>query len=500
MAKRFVRENPVVWKPHYLAYWMYYKYITNKDKVFKELANEDFPDGQKVRITFINHGGTRSSKTFDSIHLIYKLLTDPENRNKNLYCTVYRKELVLCRQNTLKDFKECFNLMNLIPDVDYVLTGENSGSSAKISLAGNTIEFKGYPEIGEQASKSFITYINEILESDSEKQVDNILQRCTGIAILDANPDKTFHFSYDRKDRLNYFYSKTTYLDNFHLDDGQRGDWETKCPWDLNDSEIVIEDAIAGIPIGLNENFHNGFRRRKWLKPECKPNEIYNPEVHRRINIQNEKTGSIDRAWWLTMGEGIPCAREGAVFPYVNWIDSFPDTGFEFVWYSVDFGYTSDPTVLVRTGYEKGKKLTCDIMVCEPTNTPEKTFILFRHALDKEAERRKNEGIKDYNTFWICCESQDNYMGDNWVEELNKLAYYAGLNYNFFKISKGSIAGRVDLAKSFDITLVDHPRMRIEQQNYIYLEGTSQPDPKSKFCDCWDAIGYGVWHYGHGLS
>ena len=120
--------------------------------------------------------------------------------------------------------------------------------------------------------------------------------------------------------------------------------------------------------------------------------------------------------------------------------------------------------------------------------------------MDKEAERRKNEGIKDYNTFWICCESQDNYMGDNWVEELNKLAYYAGLNYNFFKISKGSIAGRVDLAKQFDITLVDHPRMRIEQQNYIYLEGTSQPDPKSKFCDCWDAIGYGVWHYGHGLS
>jgi hypothetical protein len=69
------------------------------------------------------------------------------------------------------------------------------------------------------------------------------------------------------------------------------------------------------------------------------------------------------------------------------------------------------------------------------------------------------------------------------------------LNWNFFKVSKSSIAARVDLVKKFRLKLVEHKRLRLEQQNYIYKEGTNQPDPDSKFCDCFDALGYGVSNY-----
>ena len=188
----------------------------------------------------------------------------------------------------------------------------------------------------------------------------------------------------------------------------------------------------------------------------------------------------------------------------VKWIAKFPDTGFDTTWYSADWGYTHDNTVLVRTGYSKPKRLTCDIMVCEPTMTPQITYDLFDKALQKEAQRRKLEGEKNYDEFWVCCDSQDSYMGENWVEELNNISYQQGRNYNFFKISKGSISARVDLSKMFELIFVEHKRLREEVINYIYLKidekETSQPDPHSKFCDCLDAIGYGVWQNAHGLE
>jgi hypothetical protein len=183
------------------------------------------------------------------------------------------------------------------------------------------------------------------------------------------------------------------------------------------------------------------------------------------------------------------------VFPNVTWIDEFPATGYEEVALSMDFGYTADNTVLARTGYRKGMNLISEVMVCEATKTPEITFFAIKDSLLKETARRKAEGIQS-NELWICCESQDNYMGTNWVDALNALANIYGYNWNFFKVVKTSISGRVDLMRKFNLTFVDHPRLKLEQQNYVYKSingrATNQPDPMSKWCDCLDAIGYGV--------
>ncbi len=496
MAKKTPKK--IVFKPNYLYYYMGWTYTMNKNKLDPASANEKYPDGQRRKIKFINLGGTRSSKTYDEIHFIYQYCI--QNAHQNKHVKVFRETLVDCREKTLLDFKKCFTLMGLEKDVHYTLTGDGQGGKPLITIAGNIIEFKGYPEDGVQEGDSNIVFINEILETKSIDTFENIIQRCEDIVICDANPNVTDHFIFHLENEFNTFYTNTTYLDNDHLIEGLQADYESKCPWMLEDSHIEIVDAIPTIPVGQNEMFFNGFRKRVWDKPECRENEVYNPEIHRRINTENEKRGTINRAWWYVMGEGLPIAREGAIFSDATWVESFPETGFDEVVLSMDFGYTKDNTTLIRTG-RVGMDAWIEAMACQPTKTPEITFNLIEPQLLKELERRKKEGVLS-DELWICCESQDRYGTDAWVDSLNSIASTKGYNWNFFKIQKTSILAGIEIMKKFNLHLVEQhtksgklSRFRLEQQNYTYKvvngEPTNEPDPQSRWCDIWDGARYG---------
>ena len=297
---------------------------------------------------------------YDEIHFIYQYCI--ANAGKGKHVKVFRETLVDCREKTLVDFKRCFSLMNLEKDVHYTLTGDGQGGKPLITIAGNIIEFKGYPEEGVQEGDSNVVFINEILETKSIETFENIIQRCTDIVICDANPNITDHFIFHLQDEFNTFYTNTTYLDNDHLPEGLQADYESKCPFDLRDSHIEIVDALPYCDPGQNEMFFNGFRKRVWDKPECKENEVYNPEIHRRISEANKKTAK--RVWWYVMGEGLPIAKEGAIFSDADWVQEFPQTGLDEVVLSMDFGYTCfDGNTKITT--LNGEKSIKDICVGE---------------------------------------------------------------------------------------------------------------------------------------
>lgn len=501
MAKQRKRQ-PIIFKPNYLCYWMLWTYKTNKDILDINSANEKYPLGQRRKVKIINLGGTRSSKTYDEIHFIYKYCVD--NTGKNKHIKVFRETLVDCREKTLLDFKKCFTIMGLEKDVHYTIVGEGQGGKPIITICGNLIEFKGYPEDGKQEGDSNVVFINEILETKSKEIFENIIQRCTELVICDANPNLTEHFIFHLEDEFNTFYTNTTYLDNDHLIEGLAADYEGKCPYDLTDSHIEIVDAIPNVPKGQNELFFNGFRKRVWDKPECKDNEVYDPTIHRRINLENEKRHTINKVWWFVMGEGQPIAREGAIFSDVDWVQEFPNFGLDEVVLSMDFGYKKDYTTLIRTG-RNGMTAWIEAMACQPTATPEITFNLIEPQINKELERRKLEGSNSEEV-WIVCESQDTHGTDAWVESLNAIANYKNLNWNFFKISKRSILAGVEIMLKFKLYLVEQKasngklsRFRLEQQNYMYKvingESSNEPDPQSKWCDIWDGARYGFQHY-----
>lgn len=497
MAK-FVKKRTIKFDPNYLFYYMLYHYHQNKNKLDDTAKSERFPNGQRRKVVFINLGGWRASKTYDEIHLIYKYCLDYSNAKKHI--KVFRKTLVDVREKTLVDFKKCFSLMGLERDLDYTLTGDGQGGKPIITIAGNTIEFKGYPEEGVQEGDSDVVFINEILEIESLETYNSITGRCKDIVICDANPNLTEHFIFHKHGEFNTFYTNTTYLDNKHLPEGLQSDYEEYCPFMLEDSHIEIVDAIPILAEGKNDQFFNGFRKRVWDKPECKENEKYDHAIHRRINEKNIEKGKANKWWWYVFCEGLPAAREGAVFEDVHWTDKFPETGMEHVHLGLDLGFSSDPSVLTRVGVN-GKDMFAEKLTYTNTATPEILFDLIEPHIYAEIARRKKEanGLEIADIV-VVCDSSDKYKEFEFVRALQIIANNKGLLWQFVKCQKPNIVTRINLIKRFKLHLVDDPNVRLEQQNYIFMrhaDGTPMniPDPNSKWCHFWDSMGYVSWYF-----
>lgn len=523
MAKVVRKQREINFKPNYLFYWMLYRYELAKNRLNPLLANEQYPKGQKVTPVFVNLGGTRSSKTYDEIHLIYKYFTDPEN--KNLRCIVYRDTLVLCRKYTLIDFKTCFNLMGLIPDVDYTLTGEVSGSP-QITIRSNVIDFMGYPEEGKQAGQCHIALINEVLDSDRQDAVENILQRCTMFAMIDANPNKTVHFIYNKEGQFNWFFSKTTYIDNMHLPEGLQGGYESKCPWDFRDSKLMIYDYNPNLPAGWqldekgNKIFFNGFRRRVWTKEECPENYVDKPYPDNKYRAPHPTNKAGDRFWWLTMGEGEKASRQGAVFQYKK-ISEFPYDRCDSVKFGLDFGYSSDPSTLTMVGVNK-KELETYIkyLTYQKTPNPILLFDLVAPHLKAEEQRRQIEAgwtfdengkvLKkgyDYEHIKVACDSSDKFRDEEFVRSLQTICRQKGLKWDFVKVKKPHIVVRISQMKIFKIFVVESDKKiwhdkygdpaMYEFTNYVYqvINGSQSNIPSEDFNHGIDSAGYCLWYF-----
>lgn len=479
--------------PNYLYYHILKLYVANKHRRDITTANKQYPDGQKQVIKILNGGGTRSAKSYDIIHVILTFLSEfnkGENK-RNLYVAVYRDTLVRARDTTLKDFLECFGKIGLKEGKDYTAIGLTTGRPV-IRMWGHTIEFKGMPEDGQQGGRADIVYINELLENRDKDTVMKIIQRCELLFLADWNPSLTEHWAYHLEKDFNTFYTHTTYLDNKHLSEGLAANYESKCPWDFKDSVIQIENP---------DEHGNGFKRRIWLKPErpevC-PEKDYH--LYRAENQANKEKGTIDRQWWLQYGEGIAAAQEGAIFREVKWIDSFPETGMEQVNFGLDFGYSGDPSALIRCGVS-GKDAYIEKMAYQRTPTVDILMDLIKPHVFREIERRKREAQGEMIApIVIACDSSDKYKDVQFVRDLNVLSTQMGLGWQFVKVQKPNIVPRISLVKRFKLNLVEDPDFRTEQQNYVFIKNTDGtpsniPDADSKFNHIWDAVGYCFWYF-----
>jgi len=77
-------------------------------------------------------------------------------------------------------------------------------------------------------------------------------------------------------------------------------------------------------------------------------------------NIESNKEG--DPNWWNIYGLGRLGKIEGLVYPFFKQIDEFPPGGERF--YGMDFGFSHDPTVLVRCVI-RGADLYCEELIYE---------------------------------------------------------------------------------------------------------------------------------------
>lgn len=460
--------------PNALFFWILKLYQENKDKID--------PVSQSKRIVRIfNFGGTRSSKTYDLIQVIWMFCF--QNKNAKLYIGVFRDTMVKCRDNTLKDFKECFDLMGLIRDIDYTLV---EGQKIRITLYGNTIEFMGLPESGVQAARMDICYVNEILESDNWEIVKGLFQRTEMLVLADGNPSVTVHKAFEQKG-FNVFYTDTTYLDNKHLREGLQADYESWCPWDFKDSHIEE----------YNHFEVNGktlcFKRRVWDKPECPDGVLWTSE-YRAVNETNRENGNIDKYQWLVYGEGQRCARSGSVFK-PTWVNYVPDL--EDVVFGLDFGYTNDKTVLTRVSRE-GMDVYCEYLTYQACRDTEILFDLIAPMLEKEEELRKSKaGKEDYPNIIVACDSSDKYKDIHFVRELNIMASQKGKMWQFVKVKKPHVTTRCSFMNRFRLHVLQNKEAETEFTNYVYdtVNGIQTNIPIDKFNHGIDSLGYAMWYF-----
>ena len=471
-------------------------------------------DNSRGIVKIANQGSSRSGKTwavaqFIAIYCLTHYTKFPSSPGK--YIGVWRNTLVDCRNNTFKDFKDCYEEMGL-----WDLCSVTTAPHPKIRLFGNTIEFRGLPETNQQPPRTDISFFNEVLEVNDKDRVSGIVMRCQYAAIFDWNPSLTVHWAFDMKQEMaegkNVLYTETSYLDNPHLPMSVILNIEENCPWQLNNPAEceVITDTM-------------GFKKRKWLKPERPDNAL--PREYHLYRADNEANATTKNRWrWLVYGEGCSSAREGAVFD-PHWIDEFPQTGLDYVNLSLDFGYTADPSVLVRSGRNSGSKdLFSERLLYHATPDPDTLFEAISPHVWSEVERQLRETNYDrWVDSWkqlidegkplaamemmkqsphkpqivIACESKDKYKDFEFVRMLNSISLQMGFGWQFVKVKKPSIAARISLMKRFTMKIVKCREVEAEAQNYVYdvIEGRTTNIPVDKFNHFWDALGYAVIYF-----
>lgn len=442
-------------KPNNLFYWMFKTWTDNKDAIDPEL-------GYKSRVVFCHQGSSRSSKTWDTFHFLVYLCDKNKGVKSNIKFKpyeiyIFRKTLKSCREGTFADFEKCLRHIGIWDES--CAGGQNQ--SPTYNLWGNKIFFRGVEEQSEKFECDIIFY-NEIMDEQNESVVSDLLLRCKMLAIFDWNPKFSYHWIYKWESRFNTFFTRTTWRNNKHIPEVVLADLLSTCPWDFRDWD---ED-------------NNCWKTEESLRPR---------------NERNFQNGTINKRKWLIYGEGVQCPEEGAIIKDYNWIESFPDDGFDEISFGLDFGFSNDPTVLSRTARD-GNKLYCECLSYESTPTAKDCYDIVSIGLRIEEERqmRTNGYI---SPIWIFCDSSDKNRNDEeYVIALNEYAGNDNKMWNFVKTHKRSVGYGLDLLNSFDLHFVNNQNVHTELTNYVYkiVEGNATNIPIDKFNHFIDSVRYGL--------
>lgn len=364
-----------------------------------------------------NEGSSRSGKTFDTFDFLYDICAVGD-RAYSVY--VYRATLQDCKEKALGDFRKKLQLRGVY-DAD-AMTGEKILPEYRIGES--VIRFRGLDKMDvKEGHDCDIVYFNEMLDGVSESQYKNITMRCTTMIIGDWNPKYTDHWVFAMEGRPDTIFTKTTYKDN----------------------------------------------------PFCPPSvrasiESYEPTP------ENMAAGTADAFRWKVYGMGERAAQDGLVYPNVVWIDEFPDD-LEHTAFGIDFGFTNDPTAVVRVGV-RGRDLFLHERFYSPVDDPEVLYQVVAPILGAEG--------------YAIADSADRYAKN--PEGMVRSLQMRGLSVIKAKKFPDSITTGISYMKNFRIHCVKTRNMRNEANTYVWdsVNGLAINKPVDKNNHLWDAARYVV--------
>jgi PBSX family phage terminase large subunit len=388
-----------------------------------------------------------SSKTWDTFHLIYAFCDHNKNQGNDIY--ILRDTLTNCRDYTFKDFKKCMETIGV--KLDYSAAGQKP----HVDIFGNNVYFRGLDdEKNTEGYPSDIIFINEALETQKNK-VDGLKMRCRKLMIMDWNPKFTDHWCFDLEGQPNVFFTRTNYKNNKHLQKSVRKEIESYEPW-LPGSYYIENNCVM----------HEGEEVSDKNQPPPHPT--------------NTKQNTADEFRWKVYGLGLRGAMKGLIYPNVTWIDEMPNIAHT---YGMDFGFTNDPTAIVRF-IKQGKNIYVEPLCYQPIDNPQ-DLSDYMDAINIERH------------IPITADSSDRYTSEAKGTVMMVIELY-DMNWEISKVSKNkSLVYWIGEMKKHKIHIVKnqfYQQMKKEQENYRWKEinGIAINQPEDKYNHLMDSIRYAL--------
>jgi PBSX family phage terminase large subunit len=404
---------------------------------------------------FVLEGGSGSAKTWDLIQWTMYYCQINKNRGKDIL--IFRQTYADLKKTVLKDFIKVLKKYGI-----YRSEHHTKSHPQAYNLYGNMIYFTGLDGAGSHGERHDIIWGNEGMELSFEdfKQLN---QRCSEAFFIDYNPSFTEHWIYDniikRKDTV---FFKSTQLDNPFLPQGQRDE--------IRGYEPYLEGSYQ---IEGNNLTYRGKVVSDSNQPPPHP-----------INVE---AGTADEFMWKVYGLGLRGAMKGIIFPLVTYIDEFPSYLPNV--YGMDFGFTVDPTTLVKYGQD-GKSIYLELLLYHPIDNPEDLSETL-DALD----------ISKYDP--ITADSSDKHTKEK-LGSVFMVRDLFGMGWEISKVSKTkNIMFWLAKMKKFKIHIVKNKLVhhaRKEQENYRLKEinGMAVNQPADGWEHFWDGARYA--HMSHDIN
>ena len=360
----------------------------------------------------VNRGGTRSGKTYSLSQLAcIWLLTGQIGQDHHIprgVFSIVRKTLPSLKASVQRDIEEILHSMGAFDLCDHNKTDR------LISYKGRTLEFFSADDQQKiRGRKRNILFCNEANELEYKTDFFQLAIRTSDKIFIDFNPDDE-----------NVWINKRIEQERFN----EKGDVE------------VIVSTYLDNPF-LDANTVQEIEYLRYTDPE----------------------------YWKIYGEGLYGNITGLIFPDVKMFSQFPEC--ETVSYGLDFGYTNDPTAMIKVGIS-GNDLYLEEKIYQTGLTNDDIIDLF--------DIGKRERI-----FADAAEPKS-------IEHIKR----KGWRIEAARKGADSIMNGIDLIKSFNVHIHEDSRnLQKEQRTYkwkVDSNGDALNKPLDKNNHAWDAIRYAL--------
>lgn len=199
-----------------------------------------------------------------------------------------------------------------------------------------------------------------------------------------------------------------------------------------------------------------------------------NPHLTDRQIAEIESYQKTDPNWWRVYGEGETGSVEGLV--YTNWqiVDAMP-TVFKREFYCIDFGFTNDPTAILRVRLSGGELWVEELTYQRGMLNADIVRVLQDAGVPRNAQ--------------IVCDSAEQKS----IAEINNLGGYRAVPV---AKGKGSIVAGINMVQAYKVNVRQDALGTIDElRNYSWrrdINGSYINEPLDRYNHSLDALRYGV--------